>query len=309
MKKNKLVLLQLVIAFVLISTSVYAAFNTTIALSVSDAKAFRGDTVDVTLSLEGVEADKVIQSVEGYINYNSDIIEAINVDSIQKADDNTVTIGGEKLKVEDLTNADVNKIPTSTAYVAFNGSPVTDNDSKIVIDFKEGISEDTELLTVRFKVKETAEIGEVENAISYSMFVMTSGSEKTEEITKNVKVTVQAVPGTEDDSNTNNSVENKVENETENEVKNESKNEVKNEVKNETKNEVKNESKNTNTNTNKNTNQNTNKNSNNVVNSADNTVSSVGIPAAGAKVILIPAIILVILAYVSYNRYMKYKNI
>ena len=145
MKKNKLVLLQLVIAFVLISTSVYAAFNTTIALSVSDAKAFRGDTVDVTLSLEGVEADKVIQSVEGYINYNSDIIEAINVDSIQKADDNTVTIGGEKLKVEDLTNADVNKIPTSTAYVAFNGSPVTDNDSKIVIDFKEGISEDTGL--------------------------------------------------------------------------------------------------------------------------------------------------------------------
>ena len=146
MKKNKLILLQLFITFVLISTSVYATLATTITLSVSEAVAFRGDTIDVTLSLEDVDESKKIQSVAGYINYDKDVIEALNVDSIQKSEENTVTIGNETLTVEDLTDADVNKISSSSAYVAFNGNPTSDNDSRIVIDFKDGITEDTDLL-------------------------------------------------------------------------------------------------------------------------------------------------------------------
>lgn len=305
MKKNKLILLQLFIAFVLVSTSVYAAITTTISLSVSETTVFRGDTVDVTLSLKDVDSSKKIESVSGYINYDSDVIEEITVDSIQKSAENTVTIGNEVLKVEDLTNASINEIPTSTSYVAFNGSPTSGNDSRIVIDFKDGISEDTDLLTIQFKVKEDATIGEVEEAISYSMFVMTAGTEQSEEVTENIKLTVKAVT-TNDDNNTNNNVANENTNTNGNTNSNTNKNTNTNTNSNTNKNT--NTNTNTNSNTNKNTNTNTNSNSN-VNNTTDNTVSSVKIPAAGAKVVIIPAIILVILAYVSYNRYMKYKDI
>lgn len=309
MKKTKLILLQLFIAFVLISTSVYATVNTTIALSLNEATAFRGDTVEVTLSLKDVEEDKKIQSVAGYINYDENVIEAITVDSIKKSDDNKVTIGNEILNVEDLTDADLEDIPTTSAYIAFNGNPTTENDARIVIDFDGGITEDTELLTIKFKVKETATIGEVEKAISYSMFVITAGSEESEEITKDIKLTVKAVDaGEEEGNNTNNEAKNENKNENVNTNTNNA-----NTTENKTKNETNtNTNKAGNTNTNKATNTNTNKNvnsNNSVNNTSDNTVSSVKIPAAGAKVILIPAIILIILAYVSYNRYMKYKNI
>lgn len=310
MKKTKLILLQLFIAFVLISTSVYATVNTTIALSLNEATAFRGDTVEVTLSLKDVEEDKKIQSVAGYINYDENVIEAITVDSIKKSDDNKVTIGNEILNVEDLTDAEIEDIPTTSAYIAFNGNPTTENDARIVIDFDGGITEDTELLTIKFKVKETATIGEVEKAISYSMFVITAGSEESEEITKDIKLTVKAVDAGEDGNNTNNETKNENENENVNTNTNNA-NTTENKTKNET-NTNTNKAGNTNTNKSTNTNTNTNKNvnsNNSVNNTSDNTVSSVKIPAAGAKVILIPAIILIILAYVSYNRYMKYKNI
>ena len=285
MKKTKLILLQLIIAFVLISTSVYATVNTTIALSIGEAEVLRGDTIDVTLSLQGVEADKKIQSVAGYINYDENVIEKITADSIKKTSENKVKIGNEELKVEDLTNADADDIDATSAYIGFNGKPYEPNDTRIVIDFEDGITADTDLLTIKFKVKETATIGEVEKAISYSMFVVTAGSEESEEITKDIKLTVKNVSaGNDDSSNTNN------------ENKNENVNTNKN-------------TNNENTNKNENTNTNKNTNTNNNVNSADNTVSSVKIPAAGAKVVLIPAIILIVLAYVSYNRYMKYRNI
>ena len=327
MKKTKLILLQLFIAFVLISTSVYATVNTTIALSINETTAFRGDTVEVTVSLEDVEQDKKIQSVTGYINYDESVIEAITVDNIIKSNDNKVTIGNEILKVEDLTNADIDEIPTTTAYIAFNGNPTTENDSRIVIDFENGITEDTDLLTIRFKVKETATIGEVEKAISYSMFVITEGSEESEEITKDVKLTVKSVENDDDIGNNTtyenentNTAENKAENEVSNtnNAGNTNANKNTNKVENTNKAGNSNTNKAGNTNTNKNTNKagntntnksaNTNKNVNNN-NKADNTVSNVKIPAAGAKALLIPAIMLIILAYVSYNRYMKYKNI
>ena len=99
MKKTKLVLLQLFIAFVLISTSVYATINTTIELSTQDIAAFRGDTIDVVLSLKDVEEDKKIQSVSGYINYDENVIEPITVDNIKKSEDDKITIGNMHLVI------------------------------------------------------------------------------------------------------------------------------------------------------------------------------------------------------------------
>lgn len=287
MKKNKLILVQVFIILILLCTSVYAA-STTIGLSASSTSLNKGDTVTVTLSLQDVDSSKKVESIEGYINYNTNVIEAISVDSIQKNEDNTVTIGNETLKVEDLTNANINEIPTSSSYVAFNGNPSGDNNSRIVIDFQDGITTDEDLLKIDFKVKENATEGEIKDAISYSMFVITAGSEQSEEITKSVTLTIASAStgdNNDDDNNQN---------------KNENTN------KNTNKNTNQNANRNSNSNTNSNTNRNSNTNS--AGNQDDNTVSGI-LPATGAKVIIVPAIVLIILAIVSYNRYVKYKDI
>lgn len=287
MKKNKLILVQVFIILILLCTSVYAA-STTIGLSASSTSLNKGDTVTVTLSLQDVDSSKKVESIEGYINYNTNVIEAISVDSIQKNEDNTVTIGNETLKVEDLTNANINEIPTSSSYVAFNGNPSGDNNSRIVIDFQDGITTDEDLLKIDFKVKENATEGEIKDAISYSMFVITAGSEQSEEITKSVTLTIKSASAGDNNDDDNN------------QNKNENTN------KNTNKNTNQNANRNSNSNTNSNTNRNSNTNS--AGNQDDNTVSGI-LPATGAKVIIVPAIVLIILAIVSYNRYVKYKDI
>lgn len=288
MKKNKLILLQVFIILILLCTSVYAA-STTIGLSPSNTSLNKGDTVTITLSLQDVDSSKKVESIEGYINYNTNVIEAISVDSIQKNEDNTVTIGNETLKVEDLTNANINEIPTSSSYVAFNGNPSGNNNSRIVIDFQDGITTDEDLLKINFKVKENATEGEIKDAISYSMFVITAGSEQSEEITKSVTLTVKSTSAGNNNNNANN-----------NQNKNENTN----------RNTNQNTNQNTNRNSNSNTNSNTNRNSNtnSAGNQEDNTVSGI-LPATGAKVIIVPAIVLIILALISYNKYVKYKDI
>ena len=335
MRKNKLILLQLVIAFVLICTSVYAAVTTTIDVSPSKTLVERGEVVTVTLSLKDVDSNMKVESVEGYINYDENVIKAIDVDSIHKDQGNTVTIWNETLKVEDLTNADINNMPSTESYVAFNGSPASGNKTRIVIDFKQGLTEDTELLKIDFEVKEDATTGSIENAISYSMFVITAGTEESVEITENIDLTVKAV--STNDNNTNSENENtNTENEntnTENENTNTDNNTNTDDENTNTENEntntdnentnvsnentntdndntnVNNENTNAADNTNSNTNKNTNKNTNNSGNTSDNTTSGSKLPATGAKLLVIPAIILSVVAYISYDKYMKYKGI
>ena len=174
MKNKMIILLQIIIAIVLVASSVYATVSTTLDLTVSTDTVKRGDEITVTLSLKDVSSEKKVKSVSGYINYNKNIIEKLTVDSIVKNENNTVTIGSETLTVEDLTNKTVNEMPDTRAYIGFNASPTSDNDTKIVIDFNDGVSEDTELLTIKFKVKSNATIGEIENAIEYKVFVITN---------------------------------------------------------------------------------------------------------------------------------------
>lgn len=298
MKKNKLIFMQIFIAFVLICTSVYAA-STTIGVSASKSTVNRGDEVVVTLSLKNVDSSKKVESIEGYINYNKNIIETISVDNIQKETDNTVKIGNETLKVEDLTNADPNNLPTTTSYVAFNGSPASGKDSKIVIDFKDGITADTDILKINFKVKSDATIGEIKNAIEYSMFVITAGSEQSEEITKNVDLTVKAVEQNNGNENKNNTNSNTNTNTNTNTNSNNNSNTNKNNT-------------NTNSNTNKNNSANTNSNTNKSNSVGGNTSANTAnktLPKTGAKIIIMPAILLIVLTYICYYKYNKYKGV
>jgi len=356
MKKSKLIILQLFIAAVLISTSVYAAVSTTIGVSVPNASVKRGNKVTVTLSLKDVDSSKKVTSVEGYVNYNTNIFETITVDSIQKNSDNTVDIGNEKLKVEDLTNADLGSLPNSSAYVAFNGSPRVEgneklkvedltnadlgslpnssayvafngsprgeeNNTKIVIDFNNGITSNTDLLKIDFKVKSDATLGEVKDAISYSNFRITAGSE-TVEVTEKINLNIEAAGNPTNPDDNKDDDKNEKPNEKPSD-KNENKNNS-NDDKNQNKNNSKNENKNVNTNKNTNNtnkNVNTNKNTNNAnkssnisgnkasnVNRNEGTASGV-LPATGAKIVIIPAIVLAVLAYVSYKKYVNYKDI
>ncbi len=291
MKKNKLILLQLFCIFALLCTSVYAAINTTVELKVSKDVVQRGETVSVTLSLKDVADDK-IESVESYINYDKNVIEPINVDSIEKNDDNTVTIGEQKLPIEDLTNSTVENVTSTTEAIAFNGNPEGDeNDTRILIDFKEPIVADSDIITIKFKVKSDSTLGEIEKAITYSMVVVTNSNGEQKQITKDIKLTVNAVstPGDsdgDDDTNTN-----------------------RNTNTNTNTNKNTNSNTNTNKNTNSNTNTNTNKNTNVNSNKADNTLVGAALPATGARMIIVPVVVLIIVAYIFYNRYMKYKDI
>lgn len=302
MKKNKLILLQIFVAFTLICSSVYAAVNTTIAVKASKNSVLRGEKVSVTLSLENVDNEKV-EEVEGYVNYDSNIVEPITFESIQKDAENKVKIGNEVLVVEDVTKGNLS---ASSGYIGFNSDPSSGNDTRFVIEFNDGITEDVDLMTIDFVVKEDATLGEIKNAITYSTFVVTADAETSEEITKNVTLTVKAENAPADDDSNENKNENKNSNTNSNENKNENKNTNSNTNTN-SKNENKNTNKNTNTNTNQN--KNTNKAGNTNTNTKDNTVSGTNLPATGAKMIIIPAIVLLVLAYVSYNKYMKYKNV
>lgn len=303
MKKNKLIIMQIFIAFILICTSVYAT-SATLDISASATNVNKGDEVLVTLSLKDVGDNEKIQSVEGYINYDKNIIETLTVDNIQKDSDNTVKIGNETLTVEDLTNADPNNVPTTSAYVAFNGKPVTENDAKIVIDFNNAVTSATDLLKIKFKVKSDATTGEIKNAIQYSQFILTTESGQTEEITKSVNLTVKAVNNDNNDNSDTNTNTDK------NTNSNTDKNTNSNTNKNTNTNSNTNKNTNTNTNNNTNRNNNTNTNKTNTTNTNTNTnTANKSLPAAGAKMIILPALVLIAVAYFNYVKYMKYKNI
>lgn len=317
MKKNKLILLQLFIAFVLICTSVYATVNATIDVKTSSTTIEAGKEVSVTLSLKNV--DKKVTNIEGYINYNKDVLEKLTIDSIQKNEDGTVKIGDETLKVEDVTTG----VSGSDSGISFNGDPSSNNDSKIVIDFKNGITSDTDLLTINFKVKSTAKLGDIEKAISYSMFVITVGDEESEEITKDISLTIKEAskptepdddPKDDDNKGDDNKDDNKGDNNQDNDNKGDNNNnndDNKNDNKDDKNKDKNNVNNNTNTNkvNNTNTNRNTNKVNNTNTNTKDNTVAGTTIPAAGAKLIVIPAIVLIVLAYLTYNKYRDMKDI
>lgn len=329
MKKKLIILLQLLIATVLIGTSVYAAIDTTLAISTDVKTVKAGDEISVTMALKDVDSAKAVDSITGYINYKETVFETVTVNSIVKDADGTVTIGEDKLPVEDLTNRE--SMTSTTHYVGFNGNPSTsENDIKIVIHPSTGISTNATLLTIKFKVKSDATIGEIKEAITYDLFSIIAGDEKVSGISEKIDVVVQQVAGSNDDGAGNGSGNDGSENPSDDGSQNggndgdgagtgnggnagngddagnggNNGNDDKNKPTN-------NPNSNTNTNTNKNTNTNTNTNtkvSGAGTNTVDNTIAGTVIPAAGAKVVIIPAIILILCAYVFYNRYMQYKE-
>lgn len=300
--KRKLVLLQIFVVIIMLCTSVYAAVDTTIGTKVSSSTIVKGDIVEVTLTLKGV--NKKITNIEGYINYDKDVIEDLTFDSIVKNSENKVKIGDETLTIENANEG----LSGSDVGITFTKDPIgsgAGNDTKIMINFSKGISTDSDLLTFKLKVKSDSKIGDIENAIQFTGFSV-KGGDNNEDIASDLVqgITLTVKEKTNNNQNNDKKDDDKKDDNKQDDKKDDTKN---NDDKQEPVGAV------NNNNTNKNTNKNSSKNNTSLnasnTNTKDDTVSGKKLPATGAKVLVIPAIVLIAIAYITYNRYIRMRGI
>lgn len=194
--RRKLIAVYVFLIIMLFCNCVYATFDADLVLVFNKNKVKAGDTITVTLQVTKITGtDKGVENIEGYINIDENIFEPITANNIVTDSDGKVVIGNMKLDLEDLTNTtSTDNLKENT--VVFNGKPISGNDSKVIIDLPTPLTEDTDILTLNFKVKEDAEIGYFEKAISYDMFVIYSGEEKTVSASAELEITVEE--GTQD---------------------------------------------------------------------------------------------------------------
>ena len=169
MNKRLIKLLQIFsISALIFASTVFAAVNARINVNKSSVTTEAGETFTVTLSAENV--NEKINNVEGYIDYDGSVFETLSVDSIVKNSNGKVKIGDEELPVIDFTNATIDSITEANAYVGFNGKPrvtTTSNgntNTRIVIDFTNGITKNEDLLTIEFKVKQGVTKAQLDSA-------------------------------------------------------------------------------------------------------------------------------------------------
>ena len=310
MKKRQIVL-YIVVMIMLITTSVYATISAELNLKavVDGDMLYQGSEFSVTLNLKDLETDGPIKAIEGYIDIDEKVIDPLTVESIVTDEDGKVKIDEKNvLTVFDAKNISSN----SDTGIIFNTDPVSDNgDYKIVINFANPIEEDTDLVTLKFKVKDDATVGDHSSAVVYKIFKLFSedAQEKQELNKKGLKVTVNAK---KDD--VNNVPENKPENNPENVPQNVPENKPENKPENvpENKPEDKPENKpQSNQDQNKNENQRPTDQGSNDKNSngnKDNTVAPTNLPKTGYKMILIPIAVIAGLGFVFYKKYSKYNN-
>ena len=306
MKKRQIVL-YIVVMIMLITTSVYATISADLNLKavVDSNMLYQGSEFSVTLNLKDLKTDGPIKAIEGYIDIDEEVIDPLTVESIVTDEDGKVKIDEKNvLTVFDAKNISSN----SDTGIIFNTDPVSDNgDYKIVINFANPIEEDTDLVTLKFKVKDDATVGDHSSAVVYKIFKLFSedAQEKQELNKKGLKVTVNAK---KDD--VNNVPENKPENNPENKPENVPQNVPENKPENKTENVPENKPQ-SNQDQNKNENQKPTDQGSNDKNSngnKDNTVAPTNLPKTGYKMILIPIAVIAGLGFVFYKKYSKYNN-
>lgn len=310
MKKRQIVL-YIVVMIMLITTSVYATISADLNLKavVDGNMIYQGSEFSVTLNLKDLKTDGPIKAIEGYIDIDEEVIAPLTVESIVTDEDGKVKIDEKNiLTVFDAKNISSN----SDTGIIFNTDPVSDNgDYKIVINFANPIEKDTDLVTLKFKVKDDATVGDHSSAVVYKIFKLFSedAQEKQELNQKSLKVTIDAK---KDD--VNNVPENKPENQPENVPQNVPENKPENKPENVPENKPENKPENqpqSNQDQNKNQNQKPTDQGSNDKNSngnKDNTVSPTNLPKTGYKMMLIPIAVIAGLGFVFYKKYSKYNN-
>jgi len=210
--KKKLVLLQIFIAIIFISTSVYAAISATLDLKVSKTTLYPGDTVRVTLSVKDISGTTTgITNISGYINYDKDVFEAISKDNIVKESSGKVKVGNAEIPLYDLVSG------SSDECMLFNDKPASNNDVRLLIDLNNNnaIKGEGHLISLDFKVKQSASFKTVENAVRFTGFVLTADGQNLSELSKTITITINN-PNPPVNNNTNNNNTNNNNNNTNN---------------------------------------------------------------------------------------------
>ena len=333
--KRKFLILYVIIALVLLCTNVYAALTTDLSLTTDKTSVKAGEEIIVSVNLKNMSSP--ITLVKGFIDVDENVLSALSESMI-------VTNNG---KIEVISNGSITNslkyvyAPNSSEDlsddigVIFNTKPeaTQGHDMSFTEIFDNDLSSDSVILKLKFTVKEGVANGDLTNAVRIEGLKAESDDDELENLSASVTIKVENPTPVQEDSNTNKNTNNDNANtnkntNTDNTNTNTNKNtntgntntntskntNTGNTNTNTNKNTNKNNTNtntnkntntnNTNTNTNKNTNTNTNKNTN-----TDNTVAGTKIPATGAKTIIIPGLVLCLLGFISYKKYLDYKEI
>ena len=311
----------IVLLLVLVCGIVYA--NTSILKLSYSKKGKPGDSASISLSLQNSNTfDSAITSIEGYLNFDSEVFEDVTINSIE-SNNGKVQIGNNNLDLVDLSqysSSSQSQINGDAGFY-FNSNPSSDNDNKIVIDFASPIYEDAKLFTINLKVKSNASVQEYSKAIEVSNFkiffednTMTSinslelpftveGESQSNEVNNTTNNTTNNTVNNVTNNTINNVVNNSVNNVTNNAINNVVNNAVNNSVDNKTNNVIDNKS----SNNSKKSNTNNAINNNSKGGKKDDSTADKNLPYTGFKTVVVPFIMLLIFSYVIYKKYNKEK--
>lgn len=304
MKRN-LIIYNIFIVLIILCTSVYAATTAKLNLTMTpdNTKLKSGEKLSVKLSLKDFDNDVSVDTISGYIDINENIIEDLTISNIVRtnATNGTVKIGNEELEVYDVSKIGEG-LPEKGIFLMKDPADA-EHDYKITIELSSNNKIKTEdIIGIEFKTKDNLSEKTYEDVIKFVGFEATSGWTETVTI-ENKSTSIEIVAEKNTNTNTSNTTNT---NTTNTNTNNTNKANTNNNI-------------NTNKNTNKNTNSNkaTNTNTKNTstvnkigTNTKDNTTSNKILPATGTTSIIVKIIAVgLLLGFIVYAKYKKYKNI
>lgn len=306
--KKRQVVISVVIMLMLLCTSVYATISGNISLTSSAKDSISaGDEFTVTLSLNNIEGNSGVTSISGYINVNENIFEKLTVDSIVTNSEGKVEINSNN--VLDVYDSNDEEASSADTGITFNSNPVSGNgDYRLVIDLENALTSDTDLVTITFKVKDNVAEGNYEDAISYTLFKIYSGTtDKADVISQSLDVNVgnEVIPD-DPDNNPENVPDNRPENNVDNNI--DEGNNINNNINDNNSNNIQDDNNNDDKNNSNPIDNNQDQDGLGTNNGEDNTIAPGRLPNTGYKIIILPIIVLLVAGFIFYKKYDKYSK-
>ncbi len=306
--KKRQVVISVVIMLMLLCTSVYATISGNISLTSSAKDSISaGDEFTVTLSLNNIKGNSGVTSISGYINVNENIFEKLTVDSIVTNSEGKVEINSNN--VLDVYDSDDEEASSADTGITFNSNPVSGNgDYRLVIDLENALTSDTDLVTITFKVKDNIAEGNYEDAISYTLFKIYSGTtDKADVISQSLNVNIgnEVIPDDPDD-NPENVPDNRPENNVDNNI--DEGNNINNNINDNNSNNIQDDNNNDDKNNSNPIDNNQGQDGLGTNNGEDNTIAPGRLPNTGYKIIILPIIVLLVAGFIFYKKYDKYSK-
>ena len=306
--KKRQVVISVVIMLMLLCTSVYATISGNISLTSSAKDSISaGDEFTVTLSLNNIKGNSGVTSISGYINVNENIFEKLTVDSIVTNSEGKVEINSNN--VLDVYDSDDEEASSADTGITFNSNPVSGNgDYRLVIDLENALTSDTDLVTITFKVKDNIAEGNYEDAISYTLFKIYSGTtDKADVISQSLNVNIgnEVIPDDPDD-NPENVPDNRPENNVDNNI--DEGNNINNNINDNNSNNIQDDNNNDDKNNSNPIDNNQGQDGLGTHNGEDNTIAPGRLPNTGYKIIILPIIVLLVAGFIFYKKYDKYSK-